>query len=134
MLTGYSGGDMGVPLIDTATVNLSPFSNRNSRSEGHAVSARMAGRANAAKVPQSEIDKLMEERATLLDKKLSGEISKRELNRLEYVRWSLDRIDDAKYGFALDALQEAVQMYEHFGEKITSLTDELKRFTERNHG
>lgn len=51
---------------------------------------------------------LLDERQALLDKKFDGTITKSELNRLEYVRWSLDRIEDARYGENLDALAKKV--------------------------
>lgn len=64
--------------------------------------AKIAGRVNAAGVSQEEHENLLAERQGLLDKKMAGTITGQELNRLEYVRWSLDRIEDAKYGQALD--------------------------------
>jgi hypothetical protein len=59
------------------------------------------------------------ERESLLKKKFAGDITRKELHRLEYVRWSLDRVEDAKYGGVLEALDDAVTRYE-------SILDELK--------
>ncbi len=86
-----------------------------------AQTARMAGRINAAGVSKDEHHALLRERQALLDKKLSDGISRRELNRLEYVRWSLDRIEDARHGQALDLLEGYVTKYEDF-------LSELRRF------
>ena len=96
--------------------------------KAYAATSRMAGRLNAASISNDEIDALHHERAALLDKKLNGTISTREANRLEYVRWSLDRIEDARYGFCLDRLHEAVLMQEEIAAKIESLTTQLNRF------
>lgn len=94
-----------------------------SRDPVYALTARLAGRVNASAVSDEEHQKLLSERQALLDKLLEGTISRRETIRLEYVRWSLDRIEDAKYGSALDVLTDAVGMYERF-------VDDLKSFQE----
>jgi len=46
---------------------------------------------------ESEQQQLLDERQTLLDKKFDGSITRQEANRLEYVRWTLDRIELARY-------------------------------------
>jgi len=88
--------------------------------------ARLAGRVNAASVSDMEHKELLEERQTLLDRELSGEISRRELIRLEYIRWSLDRIEDAKYGPAIDSLEDYVSKYEHLLSELQSLQTKLQ--------
>src|SRR5262245_37089044 len=80
----------------------------------YAATARTAGRINAASVTPEEYQGLLAERQRLLDKKLSGKSSRRDEIRLEYVRWSLDRIEDAKHGAALEALENSVAKYEQF--------------------
>lgn len=75
---------------------------------------RMAGRINAASISDAEHDALLEERQSLLDRKFAEGLSARESNRLEYIRWTLDRIEDAKYGSTLDALENSVERYEQF--------------------
>ena len=73
---------------------------------------REAGRLNALAATDKELNSLLEERKALLSKKLvSGELSRDDLDRLEYVRWSLDRIEDARHGAALDRLQSLVDAY-----------------------
>jgi hypothetical protein len=85
-----------------------------------AATSQIAGRMNAASVSDREREELLRERASLLNKKFAGQITRKESHRLEYVRWSLDRIEDAKHGYALEALDEAVTRYE-------SILDELKK-------
>jgi hypothetical protein len=92
----------------------------------YAVTARIAGRVNAAITPESERQSLLKERQALLDKKLHGEITRDELNRLQYVRWSLDRIEDARHGHALDELESYVNKYEQFLSDVRNLHEQLK--------
>ncbi len=87
----------------------------------------MAGRLNAAAINPEELRELLDERQKLLDKELDGTISRGEINRLQYVRWSLDRVDDAKYGLDLDRLESMVEQYERFQSDIEQFYDELLR-------
>jgi hypothetical protein len=99
----------------------------------YAVTARIAGRLNAANVSEKEHKSLLDERQTLLDKKLGGIITRREENRLEYVRWSLDRIEDAKHGHALDVLEGRVAAYEQLLSDMGSLRAQLEELTRPTH-
>jgi hypothetical protein len=93
----------------------------------YAIEARRAGRLNAANASDEERRKLLQERQQLLDKKLDGKISRREANRLEYVRWSLDRIDDARSGEAMDDLENLISQYEQFRRDIAELGAEIAK-------
>ncbi len=97
--------------------------------EAFAQSNRLAGRINAANVSDDEINKLLEERQKLLDKMFSNEISKKESNRLEYVRWSLDRIEDAKNGHILDSIEYFAERYEHFIGEVNKLDLRLNQLS-----
>jgi hypothetical protein len=98
----------------------------------YAVTSRIAGRLNASSVSSREHDELLHERQSLLDKKLSGTISPKEANRLEYVRWSLDRIEDAQYGQALDVLENSVGRYEHLLSDLDGLRQQLTQLISRS--
>ncbi|WP_340646159.1 hypothetical protein [Phenylobacterium sp.] len=87
--------------------------------------ARRAGRINARSTPEHEYRKLLIDRQTLLDKKFDGTISRQESNRLEYIRWSLDRIEDARHGHSLEMLESAIARYENFAEEIDGLRKQL---------
>jgi hypothetical protein len=91
----------------------------------YALTARRAGRLNALNIPEREVDDLLRERQQLLDKQFAETITKAERIRLQYVRWSLDRIDDARYGETLDRLESWIAEYERFGNKIESLLEDL---------
>lgn len=131
-----SEGDLGnsIPISSETRGGTFTFSNNINGSfppKAYAARARMAGRLNAANISDSEMNALLHERSILLDKKIDGSITKKEMNRLEYVRWSLDRIEDAHYGIYLDRLLEAVQMQEQLGAKIESLHQQLANLLSR---
>lgn len=96
-------------------------------SEPYAQTSRLAGRLNAASISDEEHKALLDERQILLDKKLYGAMTRKESNRLEYVRWSLDRIEDAKHGQALDILEGYVARYEQFLSDVRVLQADLER-------
>lgn len=93
----------------------------------YAESARMAGRLNASVATDEELAELLRERAALLDKYFAKTITPKESNRLQYVRWSLDRIEDARFGHRLDTLDAVVSQYERFFEDVRSLGAQLSR-------
>src|SRR5437868_566106 len=66
---------------------------------------REAGRLNAGQASDRELAELLAERKALLAKKLEQTLNREDSDRLEYVRWSLDRIEDARHGHALDQLE-----------------------------
>ena len=92
----------------------------------YAANARIAGRINAASITEREHQELLKERQNLLTKKFEGTISRQESNRLEYVRWSLDRVEDAKYGHVLEALDSAVARYESILDQLKALGIKLE--------
>lgn len=87
----------------------------------YAASARRAGRINAAHAREEEVRDLLRERSSLLDKKFEGTLSKSGQHRLAYVEWSLDRIEDARLGQDLEALESALNRYEKLLHEIADL-------------
>ena len=79
------------------------------------------------RLKEGEWEALLEQRQQLLDKKFSGSMTKSESNRLDYVRWSLDQIEDAKHGAALDVLEDSISRYESFLEGVQQLNQDLIR-------
>jgi hypothetical protein len=78
----------------------------------YAATSRLLARLNTSIVKKEEIEGLLQERQALLDKKFNGTMSRYDENRLEYVRWSLGRIQDVRSGPSLDALENIVEGYE----------------------
>ena len=129
--TSGSGSDVaeaatrqdGPPSAHSAPFKAPDFS---AYSQLYAETSRIAGRINAANVSEKEINELLSERQMLLDKQFAKTITRKEIIRLEYVRWSLDRIEDAKYGMVMDMLDNAVERYERFVSDIQNLERELQ--------
>jgi hypothetical protein len=88
--------------------------------------ARLTARQNASKVPEAEVKALFEERQRLVPKQLDGTITKKEMARLDYVRWSLDRIEDGKHGDALDELESHIVQFEKVSNQISRLRNNLQ--------
>jgi hypothetical protein len=86
---------------------------------------------NATAVSPEEHQALLDERQQLLDRKFAGAFTRQDENRLAYVRWSLDRIEDAQYGPQLDKLEEHVSQYENLMGEIGKFTAQLERYTRR---
>jgi hypothetical protein len=86
----------------------------------------LAGRMNAAAISHHDHQRPLDERQQLLDKELAGSITRHEINRLQYIRWSLDRVDDARYGMGLEMLENAVARYERFRADIEHFYSELQ--------
>jgi hypothetical protein len=120
------GVPVDAPPVSSATSRLPDFGDN---AEVYAVTSRIAGRINATAISEQERNSLLRERQTLLDKKLSGTITSKEANRLEYVRWSLDRIEDAQHGQTLDALESSVVRYEQFLAEMQELQEQLRQLT-----
>lgn len=93
--------------------------------------AQRAGRINASSISDEEEARLHAERQRLLDKQFDKTITRAESIRLEYVRWSLDRIEDAKHGPALDALERRISRYEAFASEVQGLKRELQAHVSR---
>ncbi len=101
---------------------------------GFDAASRIAGRINAAAISKAEHDAFLSERADLLQKKYEAGLTKAESNRLEYVRWSLDRIEDAKFGADYDIFDAAVSEYESVLGEIKGLQGRIDKLIEDSKG
>jgi hypothetical protein len=71
---------------------------------------------------------LILERNELVEKEFFGDgISKSENNRLKYIDWLLDRIDDAKCGDYLDEMESKVASNIELSNQLKSFVDEIKK-------
>ncbi|MGA8908844.1 MAG: hypothetical protein WB524_14610 [Acidobacteriaceae bacterium] len=122
------GGEAADASVVTSTLRVPDF---RAYGEAHAEMSRQAGRLNAASISDQEHDQLLQERQVLLDKLFGGTLTRREALRLEYVRWSLDRIEDARYGITLDMLESNVSLHERFASDIAQLHEDLRQHTGR---
>lgn len=110
------------PVPSSAPFRVPTF---NISGELHAIAARQAGRLNAASISLQEYENLLSQRQKLLDKKLDGKMTRQDEIKLDYVRWSLDRIEDAKHGAAMDTLESSVATYERFLSEVQDLKRQL---------
>ena len=124
-----AGSNPDVSASDQYEWASSPFRvpSPNVSRELYAIGSRQAGRLNAAIVSDEEINRLLRERKYLLDKRFAGTMTKKEENKLTYIRWSLDRIEDARHGQALDALESLISRYEQFQADLRWFEQELSR-------
>jgi hypothetical protein len=82
---------------------------------------REASRKISAKAKEAFI----EERNALVKKKFKKGLSREEERRLRFVRWQLDRIDDAEAGEHLDRLEKFAEYYEDVTREIKMLLGQL---------
>lgn len=97
----------------------------------YALSSRRAARINAAHAA-GELTKWIDERKILLDRHFAGTITAEERRRLRYVRWNIDRIQDAQNGEILDLLESFVARYEKFRADIQDFRQQLESVRRRN--
>lgn len=74
-----------------------------------------------------ERQKLLAERQTILERQFAGLASRSDMNRIEYINWTLDQIEDARHGAALDRLEASIARYESFLEGVERLTQDVHR-------
>jgi hypothetical protein len=98
----------------------------------YAATSRLLARLNTTMVKREEVESLLRERQALLDKKFDGTMTRSDENRLEYVRWSLGRIQDARSGPSLDALENIVEGYERFLSDMRNFERQLVNAVEVN--
>jgi hypothetical protein len=125
----------GEPSMEASVGTFSPLSAPSAGVYGaaYAVTSRLLGRLNTTMVKPEEFESLLRERQNLLDKKFDGTMTRQDENRLEYVRWSLDRIQDAKSGPALDALEHVVGVYERFLSDMDNFANQLNEAATRGN-
>lgn len=122
-------------LIGASVVDSTPssrngdlgFTFKSRRFDETIAASRIAARSNAAQVGEPERRALLKERAELLTRRMLAPLSQEESNRLQYVRWSLDRIDDARHGGELDALQSEISRYREALSDISNLRGVLTK-------
>lgn len=91
--------------------------------------AKTAGRLNASAVSVEEREALLVERKSLVDKEIAGTLTRPERIRLEYVRWSLDRIEDAVHGPAMDRLEEQIEEFRRLASRLGGVQQSLERLS-----
>lgn len=128
VLTVIGGSNTSVNEVSSASSSFGA-PNFGSLSKIFVIANKKAERLNAAEISEEEQQSLLEERQLLLDKLFDGVITRTETNRLNYIKWSLDRIEDAKHGDSLDRIEEFVTRYERFERHLHSFQNQLNANT-----
>ncbi len=72
-------------------------------------------------------NELIKERNSLIQKKYDSDLTGSEKNRLEFIRWQLDRIDDAEIGDQLDSYEKMAEEYKKFSYDLEKLIKTVSR-------
>ena len=88
--------------------------------------ARRTSRALTRRMPDTERKRLYQEHAELVNRMFTSELSSDESKRLRYVRWKLDRIEDAQTGDTLDELQMIAEDRAHLARQLKSFIEQAK--------
>lgn len=87
---------------------------------------RRINREISKKIPIETRNHLKQEHSFLVKKKFTEGISRKEENRLIYIRWQLDRIDDAEFGEGIDRLEFFTENIEGFASDVSKLINEIR--------
>lgn len=69
---------------------------------------------------------LIKARQMLVIKMMSESLSVQEKTDLDYINWQLNKIEDAKYGESLDALQKIVEVHETVSREVHDTVSAIK--------
>ena len=94
--------------------------------------AKLISRSIAELTPDTEYKRFLDDKRTLLQKKYSEGLSKKEDLALQLTIWNIDRIEDAKYGRQLDALEAIVKTHEAVASKISQTADRFEELILRS--
>ncbi len=87
---------------------------------------RKINRLITRKISTGEKEAVINERNQLIQKQFKGGLSPKEERRLTYVRWQLDRIDDAESGEFLDYLGQITESHEKFEKELKGLLGQME--------
>lgn len=82
-------------------------------------------RALTGRISPEQKQALIEERNGLVSKKFKEGLTAKEERHLTYVRWQLDRIDDAEHGETLDVFDQITKDHEGFASQLKKLLGQL---------
>jgi hypothetical protein len=96
--------------------------------------ARRSAREYLRSVQADALKKLIEERNHLLQKKAlgAGNFTSDDSRRLRYIRWQMDRFDDAMNGESLDTIEMVLNRYEELAGNLRATLETLTAAKGRN--
>jgi hypothetical protein len=92
---------------------------------------RKINRLITRNISPGEKEAIINERNQLIQKQFKGGLSPKEERRLTYVRWQLDRIDDAESGEFLDYLEQITESHEKFSKELKGLLNQMESVQSR---
>jgi hypothetical protein len=114
---GTLGERLGGDVVSMRDIPSPDFS-RYSKSPAAAVAT---ARMSATQVKESEVRRLQAEHRRLALEEVMKRLSPEQEARLRYIRWNLDRIEDARSGAGLDILHAEVMLYRQLANDLQSL-------------
>ena len=90
-------------------------------------SVKLIARSIAELTRDEEYKLLLEQKRTLLKKKYSEGLTKKDELALQLTIWNIDRIEDAQYGKNLDALEAIVKAHEAAAVKVARTVENFDR-------
>jgi hypothetical protein len=135
-VSGYPSDSYGMQLGEGPATGADTSQVRPPRFEidtRNTVLTTFAGRLNAGKTSPAEIESWFREHAALTMKEMEETLDPADIARLDYVRWNLNRIEDARVGPHIDKLEVAIDHYEGFLTEIRQFLGELDRVAGRKH-
>lgn len=87
---------------------------------------REASRQAALLTTEAEYQGLLAAHSALMATKYTGGLSTKQERRLALLRWQLDRVEDARYGDALDRLEGYVEEHERLSRRIQSAAEAIE--------
>ncbi|MCA9589932.1 MAG: hypothetical protein KC657_31730 [Myxococcales bacterium] len=124
--------DAGMPRVERATAGTVLHLPVGEHDIEAVLANPRAGRALAARVSDEQRTRLLQEHRQLAQKKFrEGGVTLREERRLQYVRWALDRIEDAESGEQLDRLRLVAQLQERLAADIVAFKSQVRSVARR---
>ncbi|HEY2919118.1 MAG TPA: hypothetical protein VGK77_09020 [Candidatus Binatia bacterium] len=123
-LTAYIRGsvhDINPLSIDSAKTTI--------QSDAGIFQSREASREVASLATDEEYEALLGEHAELTEKHFGTGLSRSERLKLQMVRWSIDRIEDARYGRTLDVLESLALTQEFMAMRLDRTSENVERST-----
>lgn len=110
------------------STNISPQESTETDQSVHGKTTRLR-EANRQLTRQTLLPKeseLVRERNNLVRKKYKETFSKKDVIRLRYIEWQLDRIEDAIVGDSIDYLESLVESQEQLAQTVEKWADVIK--------
>ncbi len=102
-------------------------------SDATRAAARVARELSGA-IPEEVKQQLYEEHGQLVEKSFVEDLLPQESNRLRYLRWQIDRLQDADIGDSLDRLDDLASLHKKIADEVSAFADHAAEIaTQHSH-